>query len=168
MSAILTALTRRLLPSAPLHAFSSPVPGTGKSLIVDTASVLVTGHEAAVTAQGANEEELEKRLVSHLLAGVSAIAIDNCEKPLGGEMLCQMLTQKTVQPRILGKSEAPTLLAGAFVTATGNNLRLVGALTRRAIMFRLDAKIERPELREFDCNPSRSPRLTAHPTSSRR
>ncbi|HKN27970.1 MAG TPA: hypothetical protein VJY34_08825 [Roseiarcus sp.] len=64
-----------------------------------------------------------------------------------------MLTQKTVEPRILGKSESPTLVAGPFVTATGNNLRLIGDVTRRAIMCRIDAKVERPELREFDRNP---------------
>lgn len=33
---------------------------------------------------------------------------------------------------------------------TGNNLRLKGDLTRRAIVSRLDAKMENPEEREFD------------------
>ncbi|HKN27971.1 MAG TPA: hypothetical protein VJY34_08830 [Roseiarcus sp.] len=64
LSAILTALSRRSLASAPLHAFSAPEAGSGKSLLVDTASTLATGEVAPVTAQGANEEELEKRLVS--------------------------------------------------------------------------------------------------------
>jgi putative DNA primase/helicase len=153
LSAMLTALIRRSLLSAPMHAFTSPVAGSGKSLIVDTASTIATGSEAPVTAQGAHEEELEKRLGAHLLAGDSIIAIDNCSKPLGGDLLNQILTQQTARPRTLGRSEVPILSTGAFVAANGNNLVISGDLTRRAIICRLDAKIERPEQRTFDWNP---------------
>jgi hypothetical protein len=153
LSAIVTALIRRSLPSAPMHAFTSPVAGSGKSLIVDTASTIATGSEAPVTAQGTHEEELEKRLGAHLLAGDSIIAIDNCSRPLGGDLLNQMLPQQSAKPRTLGKSEAPTLSTGAFVAANGNNLVISGDLTRRTIICHLDAKTERPEQRTFDWNP---------------
>jgi hypothetical protein len=72
---------------------------------------------------------------------------------LGGALLCQILTQSTVKVRILGKSEAPELPTGALVTATGNNLVLIGDLTRRAVLCRLDAMVERPEEREFTFDP---------------
>jgi hypothetical protein len=36
---------------------------------------------------------------------------------------------------------------------TGNNLRLVGDLTRRAVIARLDPKTDRPEIRQFDYDP---------------
>jgi len=62
LSGILTALDRRAMVTAPLHAFTSPVAGTGKSLLVDIASVLVSGEPAPVISQGKTEEELEKRL----------------------------------------------------------------------------------------------------------
>jgi putative DNA primase/helicase len=153
LSAILTALVRRSLPSAPLHAFSSPVAGSGKSKLVDIASVIATGREAGVIAQGKSKEEFEKRLGAVLLAGDPIIAIDNCEAPLGGVLLCQCLSQRTVQPRILGQSRAPETSTGAFIAATGNNLLMVGDLTRRAIMGRLDAKHERPETRLFARDP---------------
>jgi len=153
LSAILTASIRRSLRTAPLHAFTAPVAGSGKSMLVDLASVIVTGREAAVMAQGKNEEEFEKRLGAMLLAGDQVIAIDNCEAPISSEFLCSMLTQTSVRARILGRSEAPELPASAFVTATGNNLVLVGDLTRRAILCRLDPKHERPELRRFECHP---------------
>lgn len=153
LSAILTACIRRSLRTAPLHAFTAPVAGSGKSMLVDLASVIVTGREAGVIAQGKTEEELEKRLGAMLLAGDQVIAIDNCEAPVSSEFLCSMLTQTSVRARILGRSEAPELPASAFVTATGNNLVLVGDLTRRAVLCRLDPKHERPELRRFDRNP---------------
>ena len=55
-----------------------------------------------------------------------------------------------VRTRILGKSETPEMLSNAFVSATGNNLVLVGDMTRRALLCRLDPQFERPELRKFD------------------
>ena len=153
LSAILTALVRRSMPAAPMHSFSATVAGSGKSLLVDVVSSIATGHEAGVIAQGSSEEELEKRLGAALIAGDPIIAIDNCERPVEGQLLCQLLTQLTVKPRILGKSENSTCSTGAFITSTGNNLILAGDLIRRAVLCRLDAQVERPELRVFDRDP---------------
>jgi putative DNA primase/helicase len=153
LSAILTALVRRSLPTAPMHAVRSPVAGSGKTVLVDVASIIATGHEAGVIAQGATGEELEKRLGAVLLAGDPIVCIDNCEQPLGGELLCQMLTQTRVRMRILGRSATPELTSGAFIAATGNNLVFRGDLARRALQCSLDPKHERPETRVFDRNP---------------
>ena len=153
LSAILTAAIRRSLPTAPLHAFDAPVAGSGKSKLVDIATLVTTGRVAAVMAQGRTEEELEKRLAALLLAGEQVVAIDNCEAPLGGDFLCQMLTQTSLRMRILGRSEVPELSTTALVTATGNNLTLHGDMTRRAVLCRLDPQCERPELRRFGSDP---------------
>jgi hypothetical protein len=64
-----------------------------------------------------------------------------------------MLTQPIVSARILGKSRTPEMQTGAFITATGNNLLLVGDLTRRALVCRIDPKVECPENRVFDLEP---------------
>jgi putative DNA primase/helicase len=146
-------MIRRSLPTAPMHAFSAPVAGSGKSLLVDIASVIATGHEAGVISQGTSDAEMDKRLGAALLAGDPIISIDNCEAPLGGELLCQMLSQTRVRTRILGQSAAPELTSGAFVAATGNNLTLVGDITRRALLCSLDPKHARPETRVFDRDP---------------
>lgn len=153
LAAILTASIRRSLRTAPLFGFTAPAAGSGKSLLVDLVSIITTGREASVIASGKTPEEFEKRLGSLLLSGDHVIAIDNCEAPLSSELLCSMLTQQTVRPRILGRSEAPELPSTALVTATGNNLVLVGDLTRRSLLCRLDSQSERPELRVFDTNP---------------
>src|SRR5262245_63978059 len=84
LSAMLTALDRRSLPTAPLHAFTSPAAGTGKSLLVDIFAMLATGRLMPVISQGRTEEELEKRLGAAMLAGHAAISIDNCGHPLAG------------------------------------------------------------------------------------
>lgn len=153
LSLILTTLIRPSLRTAPLHAFTAPTAGSGKSMLVDIACLIATGKEASVIAQGKSEEEMEKRIGALLLQGDSYIAIDNCEAPLGGDVLCQMLTQTQIRIRVLGRSEVSMLPLSATVTATGNNLVLAGDMTRRSIIGRLEPECERPELRRFEKNP---------------
>ena len=154
LSGILTALIRRSLPTAPLHGFNAPTAGTGKSLLVDLASLIATAHPAPVIAQGKSEEEMEKRLGAALIAGDGLIAIDNCEQPLRGELLCQAISQTSLKVRILGKSMNAEVPSNAAIFATGNNLTLQGDMTRRAVRATLDAGVERPELRAFDRDPA--------------
>lgn len=153
LSGILTTAIRRSLPTAPLHAFNAPVAGSGKSLLVDIASMIVSGRSAAVIAQGKTEEEMEKRLGAALIAGDALVSIDNCETALGGELICQALTQPTLKIRVLGKSLNAEVPSNAAMFATGNNLSVIGDMTRRVVRCTLDAQVERPELREFDRDP---------------
>ena len=153
LSAILTTLIRRSLPTAPLHGFNAPTAGTGKSMLVDLVSIISTSRPAPVIVQGKSEEEMEKRLGAALIAGDVMIAIDNCEEPLGYELLCQAMTQTSLKVRILGTSLNAEVPSNATMFATGNNLTLAGDMTRRAIRATLDAGVERPELRAFDRDP---------------
>jgi putative DNA primase/helicase len=152
-SLILTRLARVGIATAPLHAFDAPTAGSGKSMIVDIASVLATGERAVVFAQGATLEEFEKRLSVQLMTGRQIIAIDNITNELDGDLLNQFLTQEQVDLRVLGESRKITVRCSAVTTATGNNLKLVGDLTRRALIARLDPKTDRPEVRQFDYDP---------------
>jgi hypothetical protein len=153
LSGFLTAPIRRCLRTAPFHAFSAPIRGAGKSKLVDIASVIATGEEAPVISAGADDEELEKRLVPSLLVGSPIITIDNASRPVGGDLLCQMLTQTLVRPRILGKSKTPTCTAGAFVAGTGQNFTVIGDMERRTIVCKIDPKTETPELHTFPFEP---------------
>jgi putative DNA primase/helicase len=92
---------------------------------------------------------MEKRLGAALIAGDAVISIDNIAHPLGGELLCQAITQPVLSIRILGKSELPVVASNALFFANGNNLILVGDAVRRTIIGSLDAECERPELRKF-------------------
>ena len=150
LAGILTVLDRRSMSTAPLIAFTSPTAGTGKSLLVDLMSVLATGKLMPVLSQGKNEEEFEKRLGASLLASDVCIAIDNCEAPLSGALLCQALTQGELNIRVLGYSRNVGTAMNATIFATGNNLVIAGDLTRRCLLGSLDAGVERPELRNFN------------------
>jgi putative DNA primase/helicase len=150
LASIITALVRRSLPSAPMFPVTAPTPGTGKTMLAETACVIATGRRASVMTLGQDDAETEKRLAGMYLAGVLAIMLDNIERPLGGELLCQATTQPSLSLRPLGGSSVITVPTHALLLATGNNLAIVGDLKRRVCMIRLDAKTERPELRSFE------------------
>jgi hypothetical protein len=153
LSAILTALDRHAMATAPLHAFTSPSAGTGKSLLVDIAAMLATGRLMPVISQGRSEEELEKRLGAALLAGDVVVSIDNCEHELQSVFLCQALTQQKLNIRVLGLSRNVETPSTTTFFATGNNLTIAGDLTRRSLLSSVDAHCEHPERREFDFDP---------------
>ena len=149
LAGILTALFRRTMPAAPLHGFSAPSPGTGKTTLVDLASIVATGRASSPFSPGWSEEELEKRIGAALAKGDPVLNLDNAERPLGGDVLNQIITQSSVAIRILGQTKKPDLPTNCAVFATGNGLRVVGDMTRRTLLARLDAGMERPEKREF-------------------
>jgi hypothetical protein len=153
LSGILTTLARAAMSTAPLHAFSAPTPGTGKGFLVDLTAIIATGKPAPTMGQGENEGEFEKRLVALARRGDSIVSIDNITAPLGGDFLNQMLTQADAKGRILGKSEMVDIPPTITLFATGNNLRVVGDTTRRALICRMDTGLENPEQRKFTHDP---------------
>ncbi len=153
VAGMILAVCRRSLPSAPMLAVTAPTPGTGKTLLTDTISLLATGRRASVMSVGHDEIEADKRLAGALLAGDAMLNLDNVERPLGGDLLCQVLSQPVLKTRPLGGSAMVDVPTCAIIAATGNNLSIQGDLKRRVTMIRMDAKLERPELRNFDGEP---------------
>ncbi len=153
LSALITPIVRGGVPVAPMHVTTAPVAGSGKSYIIDLASAMATGERAPVLAAGRTEEETEKRLVAALINGQSIITIDNVNGNLGGDLLCQMIERPLVSVRPLGSSKLAKIETRATVYATGNNIRMVGDMTRRVVICALDPNVERPELREFAKRP---------------
>ncbi len=154
ISAILSVLDRRAVEAAPMHAFSAPVAGSGKSMLVDLCSLIATGYRAPVVDQSKDDIEFDKRLVAALLRGGAIVSVDNIDRPLDSALLCQALTSAGVmQLRVLGSSRDVDVPNTAMFFSTGNNLTIAGDLTRRTVVCRLDPGVERPELREFHCDP---------------
>jgi hypothetical protein len=149
LSLLLTGVCRRTLDFAPLHAITAPAPGTGKSLLIDLASILLSGQPAPVLSAEIDAAEFEKRLGASLMSGDAVISFDNCTKPLDHTLLCQALSQSRLNLRVLGYSQNRDVTMSALLTATGNNLILQGDLPRRSLRCAIDAKVERPELRVF-------------------
>lgn len=153
LSAILSGLVRASLGAIPLHAFDAPTAGTGKTLLAETAAIIVTGNEPASFSQGKEEGEDEKRIGAALRAGDACFLIDNCERAVGGDTLCSVISQRQVSIRILGRSEKVELPCDVLVMATGNGLQIHGDMARRTVKCLLDSKVERPERRAFGFDP---------------
>jgi putative DNA primase/helicase len=150
LAAMITAVLRPALSTAPLFAITAPSAGTGKSKLADLAAILATGRVAPVISGSVDEAELEKRLGSCLMAGDPLVCLDNLSGPLRGDLLCSILTQTRVNVRVLGESRNCDLPSIATWFCTGNNLAIAGDMSRRVCLIRLDAKCERPEDRKFD------------------
>ena len=152
LSAILTTIIRRSLPTAPAHGKDAPKAGSGKGLLADIPALIATGRTATMISQGRDEAEDEKRLSTMLMRGSPVLCIDNVERPVCGDFLCTMLTQSVVSPRILGFNRAVDLPTSAMVLITGNNLQFAGDMTRRVLLCRIDPQCERPDARQFAVN----------------
>lgn len=153
LSALITPVVRGALAVVPMHATTAPVPGSGKSYLVDLASAIAVGDRAPVISAGKTDEETEKRLASALLDGMPIISIDNVNGTIGGDTLCQYVERPAVAIRPLGVSKMIRIESRACVFATGNNIQILGDMTRRTLVCQLDPAMERPELRTFKSNP---------------
>jgi len=155
LAAILTAVVRPVLPTAPAFAFDAPVQGSGKSLLASCVGALVEGQAPDVWphTQGRDDEEIRKRLTTALRSGVKTIVWDNVTGTFDSAALAGFMTAGTWSDRILGKSEASSLPNRALLILTGNNLTLAGDMPRRVIICRIDPAIDEPFAREFDLDP---------------
>lgn len=152
IAAILTALTRKAMSTAPLFGFSAPKMASGKSLLADVVSLIATGKPNSVISQAENETEEKKRLLGILMEGDPIVCYDNIERPFGGSSLCSILTQREYKDRKLGVNESRTVLTQVTFLATGNNLSFIGDTSTRVLLCNLDPQVERPEERTFDVN----------------
>jgi hypothetical protein len=157
MSALVTALVRPTMRTAPLHAFDAAMPGTGKSKMASIVGVVAMGVEPSASSWATSEEENEKRLSALLRNGSPVILFDNVDASRGdrlsGNMLNIVLTQDPASIRVLGKTEEAILNTRVMMMATGNNLAVVGDACRRIVKCRLDARCSEPEKRRFDWDP---------------
>jgi putative DNA primase/helicase len=152
VSAMMSTVCRAALTCVPMHACSAPAYGSGKSYMWDVVAGIVMGDYMPVIAAD-NFEELMKRMDGELIKGVALLSIDNVSIALGGDVLCHVIERPMYIPRILGESTMPERRNVWTLFATGNNLRLKNDVTRRSLSARIDAKVERPELRVFASDP---------------
>ena len=149
LSAILTALQRRTLASAPLHGFSAPSPRSGKSMLAEAVGIIATGRHPAAMAVASDKEEIRKAILAVLREGHLVINLDNLTVPLNSPDLAKAITQPIYSDRLLGATQTLRLPTNVLWLATGNNLSFGNDLPSRSLLCRIDAKVERPEERAF-------------------
>jgi len=154
LSMLMTPVLRpALAPAVPLHVVQKPAGGSGGSYLCDLAAALATGERCPVLTKSPSAEETEKRLVGAIMTGQPIISVDNCNGDLRSEFLCQAIERPRLQVRALGSSELAHIANAVTCFANGNNIVVAADLVRRTIQCRLDANVERPELRRFERDP---------------
>lgn len=149
VACILTAIQRPLLKACPIFGYTAPTQRSGKSLLAESVAIIATGKPAPATAISGDREETRKMITSALREAHPIINLDNVEYPLSSPDLAKAITQPEYQDRALGSNRMLRLPTNVLWTATGNNLSFRGDLLSRALMCRIDAKVESPEGRTF-------------------
>jgi putative DNA primase/helicase len=90
LSGLMTPLVRASMDVAPMHMFRANTAGSGKSYLVETASMIAIGEIPAVVTVPNDTAELEKRLGALIMRGVQIINLDNASIDVGGDTLCQI------------------------------------------------------------------------------
>jgi hypothetical protein len=148
---VMTALAMGALEGAnyPCFLLDANVQGTGKTLLADACSWILTGREVPKQTFPADDKnELEKILGAAARAATPMLMLDNINGTFGGDAIEQRATCRgRSQFRLLGQSKNENLPWRTVILASGNNVRTTVDMRRRVIRCRLLAKEENPEER---------------------
>jgi hypothetical protein len=162
---MLTPIVRQLIDGpVPMHLITSTIERTGKTkLAEEVLGGLLLGRPTPAAQLGGNEEEIEKRILAHLLAGPPILHLDNLAEHLDSGALASLLTSNEWKGRMLGRSEVVSIPNRTVIVGTGNNVRASAELAKRIVPIRLEPRYVRPDLRrDF-----RHPDLRRHVARSR-
>jgi hypothetical protein len=144
----LTTVTRHLFDHAPIALIDATKQGTGKGMLTNFISLIMTGQHAAALSPCGNDEELDKQVTAMLMQGEAIIIFDNVEGVLRSSVLSKIMTETYHKGRVLGKSEMVNPAQKAIWIANGNNLQVGGDMARRSFRIRMISQMSDPGARE--------------------
>lgn len=131
-----------------MFMFTATTPGSGKTLLVQTISTILSGSVPPPVPFTSDSAEFQKVVFSQLLSGAPLTLFDDLSGELASHVLQAVLTCGGVYSgRVLGASKVAGVPVNTVFFATGNNLTPGGDLYRRALLCRLEPKVENPEYR---------------------
>jgi hypothetical protein len=150
LAALLTPFARPAISGpVPGFLFDGSMKGTGKTMLADIISVLVTGRPNARITLPSDEDEVRKLITAMVMAGGPLVLFDDFNLPaLKSPSLDAVLTGTTWKGRILGLSkmtdDLPLLMTWIIA---GNNITVEDQMARRVVPCRLESKTPEPEKR---------------------
>lgn len=147
---LVTPIVRSMIRGpVPIHVFEAPQRGTGKTLLMECVARVAAGYAVSASKLASNDEERRKSLVAHLLAGSSMVLLDNVQGRVDDDTLAGILTAyPRYSDRKMGGQSLIWAPARAVWALSGNNMTMSTDIARRAVVIRLDARMERPEQRQ--------------------
>jgi len=150
IAAMILPFVRRMIRGCtPIHLFEAPTTGTGKGLLCNLISIVTTGSACDGRTLPTQEDEARKMITAELSKGRAIILLDNTKerRTLDCPPLASVITATSWTDRLLGQSTMLTLPNRALWIVTGNNPKLSMETARRCVRVRMDARIDRPWLR---------------------
>jgi hypothetical protein len=147
VGSLLTPLAREAYRgcTGPLNLFDANIRGSGKSLLADINSLIVTGREATRLTAPQNDEEARKRITALVNDSDRIVLIDNITGRFGCASLDAALTGTVWKDRRLGHTELIEAPLRMTWYASGNNVILAADTARRVCHIRLESPLENPE-----------------------
>jgi hypothetical protein len=157
LSGMMTPPLRGALQSAvPLFLINANEARSGKTYKVHLISVLASGHIPVPTSASEDPVEFEKRIETAALEGRVILHLNNLANGMVVESnaLTQFASEGQIEIRKLGRHETGLCnCKGTTIFLNGNNVTVAGDLVVRTVVCRLNARMERPEEREFKSDP---------------
>lgn len=153
LAALLTAVVRPGLPTAPAFALDAPAAGSGKTLLASCIMALGGGGKLYAPLPVKDESEVAKVLLSVLVEKPRVVLFDNQVGLIDSASLAAVLTAPTYSGRILGSTRTVQLDTNSMFMFSGNNIAMIGDMTRRVLTIRINAECEAPAMRAFDFDP---------------
>lgn len=150
IAAVLQAVVRKSLDTAPLITFSATVMESGKSLLATSVGLIANGIGPTIMRYPETNEEAAKLALSVLLQGESVVVLDNVDRAIEGDWLCIILSEEKYSGRMLGSLEVIEVPTNVTWLATANNAVLAGDVRTRALLCRIDPDCEHPSSRRFE------------------
>lgn len=147
LASLLTPLAREAYKgcTGPMFAFDANTRGSGKSLLGDLCSWIITGRSAPRLSAPSNDEEARKRITALVIKSPELVMIDNVTDGLGCASIDAALTGETWEDRILGTNEMIERPLRMTWYSSGNNMVFEADTARRVCCIRLESPLENPE-----------------------
>lgn len=120
------AVERRMVDTAPGVAICASNQSSGKTTLARRTHVILSQQDLPVTSYPEREEEMQKTLLSMLLASPTLVCIDNIPDgfTFRSASMAAVLTSATYRQRILGATREVSVPTNTTFVITGNGLEL--------------------------------------------
>lgn len=151
LAMLLAFMQRPMMKTCPAFAVVAPQPGTGKTTLLEVASIGVHGTPIVPHAFSHDDEELRKALQGLMMAKVPAVLFDNIGrgKAVASDHLAKLITAESTADRVLGTSDTRKEVNTMLMTFTGNNISFVRDMASRVVVLHLNARTANPLRRSF-------------------
>lgn len=129
LAGMLTAVVRRVLPTAPLFGVDANEVESGKTLLTQIWAIMMTGKRTAARPLSMDPYQQATALAAAFEASDGFILFDNVDEPIHGAPLEMAITSDVFTMRRLGGNSADDQVkapSNSMMAATGNKLKAAG------------------------------------------